>query len=104
MGNMASGGAAGATSLLFVYPLDFTRTRLAADVGKGGAREFTGLIDCIAKIFKSDGINGLYRGFGISVVGIIFYRAAYFGCFDTGKVFFFTDYKKANIFAVWFFA
>merc|ERR1711920_638801 len=31
-GNVASGGAAGATSLLFVYPLDFARTRLAMDV------------------------------------------------------------------------
>ncbi|TFH48379.1 MAG: hypothetical protein E4G89_06395, partial [Methanothrix sp.] len=39
MGNMASGGAAGATSLCFVYPLDFARTRLAADVGSGGDRE-----------------------------------------------------------------
>lgn len=27
MGNLASGGAAGATSLCFVYPLDFARTR-----------------------------------------------------------------------------
>jgi len=34
-GNIASGGAAGATSLCFVYPLDFARTRLAADIGKG---------------------------------------------------------------------
>jgi len=32
-GNCASGGAAGATSLCVVYPLDFARTRLAADVG-----------------------------------------------------------------------
>ena len=32
--NLASGGAAGATSLTVVYPLDFARTRLAADVGK----------------------------------------------------------------------
>merc|ERR1712086_1036314 len=30
--NMASGGLAGASSLLIVYPLDFARTRLAADV------------------------------------------------------------------------
>jgi len=102
---MASGGAAGATSLMFVYPLDFTRTRLAADVGKGdGKREFTGLIDCIQKIFKSDGMYGLYRGFGISVVGIIFYRAAYFGSFDTGKAMMFPDAKKANFFAMWGFA
>jgi solute carrier family 25 (adenine nucleotide translocator) protein 4/5/6/31 len=107
MGNMASGGAAGATSLMFVYPLDFARTRLAADVGragKTGEREFKGLNDCISKIYKSDGPIGLYRGFGISVVGIIFYRAAYFGMFDTGKVMLFPDMKKAPILLVWAFA
>jgi len=85
-GNLASGGAAGATSLCFVYPLDFARTRLAADVGKGaGNREFSGLGNCLAKIYKSDGIIGLYRGFGVSVQGIIIYRAAFFGFYDTAK-------------------
>lgn len=103
-GNMASGGAAGATSLCFVYPLDFGRTRLAADVGAGGKREFNGLVDCLKKILAKDGPNGLYRGFGISVIGIIFYRASYFGMFDTGKVMLWEDVKKANIFAFWFFA
>lgn len=86
LGNMASGGAAGATSLTVVYPLDFARTRLASDVGQGEKREFTGLVDCLKKIAASDGPIGLYRGFGISVVGIIMYRAAYFGMYDTGKV------------------
>jgi len=85
-GNLASGGAAGATSLCFVYPLDFARTRLAADVGKGsGNREFKGLGDCLAKIFKADGLGGLYRGFFVSVQGIIIYRAAFFGLYDTAK-------------------
>lgn len=86
LGNLASGGAAGATSLCFVYPLDFARTRLAADIGKAGAqREFSGLGNCLSTIFKSDGLMGLYRGFGVSVQGIIIYRAAYFGFFDTAK-------------------
>jgi solute carrier family 25 (adenine nucleotide translocator) protein 4/5/6/31 len=49
-GNCASGGAAGATSLCVVYPLDFARTRLAADVGSGGDREFNGLVDCLKKV------------------------------------------------------
>lgn len=85
-GNLASGGAAGATSLCFVYPLDYARTRLAADVGKEAAtREFSGLGNCLTKTFKSDGIVGLYRGFNVSVQGIIIYRAAYFGFFDTAK-------------------
>jgi solute carrier family 25 (adenine nucleotide translocator) protein 4/5/6/31 len=85
-GNVAAGGAAGATSLCFVYPLDMARTRLAADIGKsGGERQFNGLGDCLQKLYKADGFRGLYRGFGISVAGIIPYRAAYFGLFDTGK-------------------
>jgi solute carrier family 25 (adenine nucleotide translocator) protein 4/5/6/31 len=85
-GNLASGGAAGATSLMFVYPLDFARTRLAADVGKTGAdRQFTGLVDCLTKVKAHDGIKGLYQGFGISVLGIIAYRACYFGGYDTAK-------------------
>lgn len=85
-GNLASGGAAGATSLCFVYPLDYARTRLGADVGKSTAeRQYTGLIDCLVKTVKSDGIIGMYRGFIVSVQGIIIYRATYFGFFDTAK-------------------
>lgn len=100
-GNLASGGAAGATSLCFVYPLDFARTRLGADVGKGaGQREFTGLIDCLKKITKSDGVIGLYRGFNVSVQGIIIYRAAYFGFFDTAKGML-PDPKNTHILISW---
>lgn len=85
-GNLASGGAAGASSLCIVYPLDFARTRLAADIGKGTAdRQYNGLLDCLKKTMKSDGVIGIYRGFGVSVQGIIIYRAAYFGFFDTAK-------------------
>merc|ERR1712029_208300 len=87
--NLASGGAAGVTSLLIVYPLDFARTRLGADVGKSAAeREFKGLTDCIIKSYKADGIvRGLYPGFISSVQGIIIYRAIYFGAYDTAKQF-----------------
>lgn len=59
---------------------------LGADVGKNaGERQYTGLVDCISKTVKSDGVVGLYRGFSVSVQGIIIYRAAYFGFFDTAK-------------------
>jgi len=82
--NIASGGFAGTMSLLFVYSLDFARTRLANDnKGKGGERQFNGLIDVYVKTLKSDGIQGLYRGFTISAVGIFIYRGMYFGLYDT---------------------
>lgn len=59
---------------------------MGADVGRGTTeRQYTGLIDCLAKTVKSDGIIGMYRGFVVSVQGIIIYRATYFGFFDTAK-------------------
>jgi len=88
MGNLASGGAAGATSLLFVYSLDYARTRLANDAKStkgGGDRQFNGLVDVYRKTLASDGIAGLYRGFGPSVVGIVVYRGLYFGMYDSIK-------------------
>ncbi|RMD40234.1 hypothetical protein DV735_g4894, partial [Chaetothyriales sp. CBS 134920] len=88
VGNLASGGAAGATSLLFVYSLDYARTRLANDAKsakKGGERQFNGLVDVYRKTIASDGIAGLYRGFGPSVLGIIVYRGLYFGLYDSIK-------------------
>ncbi|KAG5361380.1 ADP,ATP carrier protein 2 [Yarrowia sp. C11] len=91
-GNLASGGLAGATSLAFVYSLDYARTRLANDAksiakdGKAaGERQYNGLIDVYRKTIASDGIAGLYRGFGVSVVGIIVYRGLYFGLYDSLK-------------------
>jgi len=85
--NMASGGMAGASSLLFVYSLDYARTRLANDAKKagGGERQFNGLIDVYRKTLASDGIAGLYRGFVISCVGIVVYRGFYFGLYDSTK-------------------
>jgi len=87
-GNLASGGAAGACSLLFVYSLDFARTRLANDnksAKKGGSRQFNGLFDVYKKTLASDGVAGLYRGFTISCVGIVVYRGLYFGLYDSLK-------------------
>jgi len=87
-GNLASGGAAGACSLFFVYSLDYARTRLANDnkaAKKGGERQFNGLVDVYKKTLATDGIQGLYRGFNVSCVGIVVYRGLYFGMYDSLK-------------------
>lgn len=83
--NLASGGAAGAFSLSFVYPLDYARTRLASDVGSG-KKTFNGLADCLVKTARGPkGVLSLYNGFGVSVAGIIPYRGVQFGLNDTIK-------------------
>ncbi|KAJ6630608.1 mitochondrial carrier domain-containing protein [Mycena sp. CBHHK59/15] len=87
-GNIASGAGAGATSSLFVYSLDYARTRLSSDAkstASGGKRQFTGLIDVYKQTLAADGIKGLYRGFVPSILGIMVYRGGYFGLYDTLK-------------------
>lgn len=88
VGNVASGSAAGATTSLLLYHLDYARTRLATDTREcpvRGQRQFTGLLDVYSKTLATDGIAGLYRGFGASIVGITLYRGMYFGIYDTMK-------------------
>merc|ERR1712029_1144955 len=102
-GNLASGGAAGATSLLFVYSLDYARTRLANDAKSaskgGGDRQFNGLVDVYKKTLAADGIAGLYRGFIPSVVGIVVYRGLYFGMYDSLKPVVMTGTLQGNFLA-----
>ena len=102
--NLFAGAAAGMTNWLVFYPLDFARTRLAVDVGKNYAdRQFKNIFDWYYKILKSDGFTGLYRGLGITLLLTILYRSTYFGLFDTGKAYLFTDPKKQNLFLLWMF-
>lgn len=96
-GNIASGAAAGASSSVFVYSLDYARTRLANDAktSKGGSRQFNGLLDVYKKTLATDGVRGLYRGFVPSIAGIVVYRGLYFGLYDSFSAlyFFFSSFQ-----------
>lgn len=96
---------AGSATICFVYPLDFARTRLGVDIGrKKEERQFRGISDCLKKVYNSDGITGLYRGFGICLFGIFIYRGLYFGIYDSGKAMLLPKDKKDNLIWKYFFA
>jgi solute carrier family 25 (adenine nucleotide translocator) protein 4/5/6/31 len=77
---LASGGLAGAIANTICYPFDFARTRLASDLGKGGAK-FKGIGDCIMTTVRQQGITGLYTGWSVTVAGAFVYRAGQLGFF-----------------------
>lgn len=88
VGNLVSGGLAGAFSLIFVYSLDLCRTKLSNDkknAKKGGTKQYNGMVDVYKQTYAVDGIRGLYAGFVISCIGIVIYRGFYFGLFDSIK-------------------
>lgn len=85
-GNLAAGGAAGVSSMIITYPLDFARTRLATDIASSKhERQFRGLFDCLHKVIAKDGIRGIYRGILLSIPVALVFRATYFGMYDTAK-------------------
>jgi len=108
LSNVFSGAIAGALALSVVHPLKMATTRLHADLGVDSSterpREFNTLRDVFRKIVAEDGVMGLYRGFTLAVGGIILYRGAYFGLFDTGKAVLFPDVKNANALELFLFA
>jgi len=77
---LTSGGLAGAIANTICYPFDFARTRLASDLGKGGAK-YKGIMDCIMSTLRAQGITGLYTGWSVTVAGAFVYRAGQLGCF-----------------------
>ncbi|CAI9093711.1 OLC1v1023123C1 [Oldenlandia corymbosa var. corymbosa] len=83
--NFVAGSAAGCTTLVIIYPLDIAHTRLAADLGRTGTRQFRGISHFLSTIYKKEGLQGIYRGLPASLHGMIVHRGLYFGGFDTVK-------------------
>lgn len=116
LGNLAAGGTAGVISLTIVYPLDFCKTRIAADVGckvetencpsgkNKKVRQYKGVRDCLRKTIKTDGITGIYKGYRLSIVGIAVYRSFYYGMYDTAKESFFDDPEDIPLYLKWIMA
>jgi solute carrier family 25 (adenine nucleotide translocator) protein 4/5/6/31 len=86
--SLVAGGMAGGTATTLLYPVEFLRTRLAADLARGektGSYKFKGMRHAFTTILKSDGPTGLYQGYGIALFGGIYYRILFLGGYDVLK-------------------
>lgn len=60
--NLFSGGLSGISAVTFTYPTDLIRRRLQLQGFDELVPRYTGIIDCIKKIYTSQGIKGFYGG------------------------------------------
>lgn len=97
------GGLSGGLSLCFIFPLDFIRIRLSANVMENcESKRYKGIFDVFKRIYTKEGIRGFYIGFFPSFWYFFVYRGFYFGLFATGKKFF--PKLKKNFFTKLFLA
>lgn len=106
--DLVSGSLAGGTAVVFTYPLDLVRTRLAYQVVGPSTVKFRGLshseqiyggiFDCFFKIYRQNGFRGLYRGVGPTLYGIFPYSGLKFYFYEEMKTHVPEEHKK-DIFA-----
>lgn len=95
--DLLAGSASGGTAVLFTYPLDLARTKLAYQVvdKKGcltngmsrshGQPAYHGIKDVFRSVYKEGGIRGLYRGVGPTLIGILPYAGLKFYVYEELK-------------------
>lgn len=69
--NFGLGSLAGAFGAFMVYPIDLVKTRLQNQRGaQPGQRLYKNSIDCFQKVFRNEGLRGLYSGVLPQLVGV----------------------------------
>lgn len=76
-----SGGLAGGTCTTVLYPMEFLRTRLAME-----SSGHSGMRNIFLSTLKTDGIKGMYQGYGIALLGVFLYRGVHLGGYDALKM------------------
>uniref|UniRef100_A0A1B6G5B1 Graves disease carrier protein n=1 Tax=Cuerna arida TaxID=1464854 RepID=A0A1B6G5B1_9HEMI len=84
IGKFLAGSGAGVTAVLFTYPLDTIRARLAFQVT--GEHVYTGIVHTGLCMYQQEGgFRALYRGFVPTICGMIPYAGFSFYCFEMMK-------------------
>ncbi|KAL1356505.1 hypothetical protein HN51_008510 [Arachis hypogaea] len=103
--DLMAGSLSGGTAVLFTYPLDLIRTKLAYQVVSPEKLNVSGMVhneqvyrgiqDCFAKTYREGGIRGLYRGVAPTLVGIFPYAGLKFYFYEEMKRHVPEEYKKS---------
>ena len=65
-----TGGITGGIEICITFPTEYVKTQLQLDE-KAGKRQYNGIVDCVKKTVRTNGVLGLYRGLSVLLYGSI---------------------------------
>ncbi|EKM49526.1 uncharacterized protein PHACADRAFT_214085 [Phanerochaete carnosa HHB-10118-sp] len=77
-----AGAGGGLVASIATCPLDVIKTKLQAQQTRSGQKGYHGIVGLVKNIIKHDGIRGLYRGLGPTILGYLPTWAIYFAVYD----------------------
>ncbi|KAG5513350.1 hypothetical protein PMAC_001413 [Pneumocystis sp. 'macacae'] len=76
-----AGGAAKLAAAVATYPHEVVRTRLREAPREGSAR-YRGLVECFCRVWREEGVGGLYGGLGAHLLRVIPSAGIVFGSYE----------------------
>ena len=86
LNSMIAGAGGGLVASIATCPLDVVKTKLQAQRAIHGQHNYQGIADTVKNILRENGIRGLYRGLGPTLLGYLPTWAIYFTVYDTIKL------------------
>lgn len=95
-GECIAGAFSGAVQSIIAGPMELAKTRVQVQgintvykhlffhhIGEGKSNKYNGSFDCMAKVYKTEGLHGCFRGFWITLLRDTPAFSMYFGSFYT---------------------
>ena len=84
-GKLVAGAIAGVCGQTVSYPLDTVRRILQVQDVKLQGRKYTGMLDCLVRVSREEGVAALYRGLGANYIKVVPSVAVSFTVFEYAK-------------------
>jgi hypothetical protein len=90
---LLASSTSGIFARLTCHPLDTCKARLQIQ-GSGASPKYKNLLDTLLQTYRVEGLRGLYRGFGVTIVGSAPATCMYLTSYDVAK-----DMLNSSVFA-----
>eukprot|EP01120_Amphizonella_sp_Union-15-10_P006798 TRINITY_DN2236_c0_g1_i3.p1 TRINITY_DN2236_c0_g1~~TRINITY_DN2236_c0_g1_i3.p1 ORF type:complete len:226 (+),score=18.13 TRINITY_DN2236_c0_g1_i3:307-984(+) len=82
---LLAGSLGGVAFWTFIYPIDVVKSLMQTDHPRSCDRKYKSMLDCIRKVYSSEGFRGFWKGYGVCVLRSVPTNAFAFLAYEYAK-------------------